>query len=594
MLGRELVRAARRVHTYGLRTAYSAILLGIGLIILREHLSRGLDTADLGQIGRALFAWFVTLQTLAVCLLAPLLVATGVQEERESRALDLLTLTGLSAGRILFEQISSRLFVLVLTVLAGLPFLGLLIGFGGFSVLAVVNSTVTTLTLALVLGSFAGFVALTSRGGPLVALVACVPYSLLVHWLLPLASMLILGMTASNHISWIYLGAGLGIDNTALPVLVTIPWGLALLGSWGLAVPVFSIVSSGDRDADSFGLLSPDIWRVERFRKRTWALAALAGFLTVVLILLRLANVASLPAVMGVGIVWFTTLLVAVQRQSLLAVLAFNRWIDRLLSSPIRLSGRVSVGPRQVKPDPVIWRELVTRAAGGARLLPLVLGGLWLTLAGLLRLNQGSRTHLHSGDAVLLLVLASAAAWLVALLVPTSLALAERRRRTLGLLRITSLTPWRIAVRKAVTPALLALPFVVAGNLAWAQASSIPIIEARLLLGAWTELMAINIGLVGATTALWVRPVRAGWVAALLASCAWVWWPYPVYLGLVEVLDWVSRSSGELVATLWLPFTDDDVLSRDGWVLLRAVGLQALAMPLLCGLLAWRIQRQPA
>ena len=60
---------------------------------------------------------------------------------------------------------------------------------------------------------------------------------------------------------------------------------VALASGWQLAVPVFRIVAGGDQSDDGFGLLSPEIWKIERFKRTTWAMAAF-GMVTLVILLM--------------------------------------------------------------------------------------------------------------------------------------------------------------------------------------------------------------------------------------------------------------------------------------------------------------------
>jgi ABC-type transport system involved in multi-copper enzyme maturation permease subunit len=98
-------------------------------------------------------------------VLAPLLVGLGVAEEREEGTLQLLIITQLSTFQILWGKVGSRLLILASFILGSLPVLALIATFGGVGIGEVLNVTVNTLLVCVVLGTVGGVAAMFSGGG---------------------------------------------------------------------------------------------------------------------------------------------------------------------------------------------------------------------------------------------------------------------------------------------------------------------------------------------------------------------------------------------------------------------------------------------
>jgi ABC-type transport system involved in multi-copper enzyme maturation permease subunit len=156
----DLLRATRRGRYALLRCLYGAALLvmlfafysrwcdSIWDVFALEHINRH----DAPRFAEEFFHAFISVQYVTVALLTPALTAGALAEEKERRTLEFLFTTELRNREIVLGKLASRLALLALLVLVGLPVLGLLQFLGGVDpnlVLAGFAATgVTVLSLA--------------------------------------------------------------------------------------------------------------------------------------------------------------------------------------------------------------------------------------------------------------------------------------------------------------------------------------------------------------------------------------------------------------------------------------------------------------
>lgn len=584
VLRRELVRTARRPRTWAMRAAYTGLLLAFLLYLLDTQLQYAslVDGSALGYVGRQLFDTYVGLQLTAVCLLTPLLVASGIQEEHDARTLDLLTLTGVPAGRILLDQVTSRLWVLFATIAAGVPAVSVLNAFGGFSTLEVVNTTYGALGTAIMLASFSVFSGLVLRSGPVLPAALCVPYAGIAF----VGTWIVLALPDGYRPIGVESPFHAAFSAAPFAVLGGLIWLPALVVGWRLTVPVFRILTGGDEHDEGFGLLSQDVWVVERYRTNTilWVLAA--GFLVVATWVLS-----DLWFAFGLAVVAAAVYAAAWQRVSFLATL----WLGERLATRQHLTWRLRPRTTRTVFRPVVtWRELFTRAGGAARLAPVVVGVLWLLLAGLFVLDGSTDEE----TSAMLATLAAFAGAFVAAIAAVATTQDDRRRRTLPLLLLTRLGPLDVAAQKALAAVALAAPLIVVAT-AWWASSDVEIwrsshesgfeheLGPNLLPGvvglptiawlSWELLLVANTAVAAATGSTLARQPALAWPLGLLGGFLWLFWPVALVI-LLEVLN-LDGGLGDLdfLGLTWYPPLDSHA---------RACGLGGLPVPLLSGLAA--------
>lgn len=156
LLGRDLREQAARPRTYVIRVAYTTIIAAIvfwnaGDIF--EFFGDGLTAMDLGR-GREIFDQIVLWQLAGIVLIAPVISAGAIAEEKERDTLAVLLTTQLGPRLIIREKFYSRMFVVCGLVAMSLPLLGFSYSLGGVSQLQLVGSIIqlfVTVALAVAL-----------------------------------------------------------------------------------------------------------------------------------------------------------------------------------------------------------------------------------------------------------------------------------------------------------------------------------------------------------------------------------------------------------------------------------------------------------
>jgi len=163
---RELLRTARRWQTYAMRAAFAAGLLTVVVVYWATQVSDAVmvDRQSLAQSGQIIFALYVWTQFLVLGALTPIVVAQSIIEEREGRTLDLLAITRLSPGRLLWGKLLSRVIALELLILAGMPVMAICMSLGGVELVQLANVVCQMTTLVLSAGAVAAFMGLYAKG----------------------------------------------------------------------------------------------------------------------------------------------------------------------------------------------------------------------------------------------------------------------------------------------------------------------------------------------------------------------------------------------------------------------------------------------
>ena len=96
-----------------------AIFLLLGFIYFKayEQLSRFPSASD----GHSLWATVMWLQFIFICMIAPIVAANAITQEREQMTWEMLIFTRLTAGEIIFGKLAARFITVLLILLLGLP-----------------------------------------------------------------------------------------------------------------------------------------------------------------------------------------------------------------------------------------------------------------------------------------------------------------------------------------------------------------------------------------------------------------------------------------------------------------------------------------
>lgn len=94
---------------------------------------------------------------LLISFIVPGLSAGAISLEQEKKTMDLLLVTPLSPWKIIYGKLQSIVFIVFLIVISSLPMFGLLLVFGGVSILDLIAMALILLTIGIYLGSIGIF-----------------------------------------------------------------------------------------------------------------------------------------------------------------------------------------------------------------------------------------------------------------------------------------------------------------------------------------------------------------------------------------------------------------------------------------------------
>jgi len=156
ILVRVVQGASRRPRHLWLRFAYLSILLMVVLISLTTKVGRGGGTlADLARGASVTFKWASIAQLILMCFLAPVFTAGAITQEKDARTFNILLSTPLSNAQIVFGSLMSRLYFVLMLLLAGLPVFFITMVYGGVTAAQIVESFAIAGATAVLTGSLA-------------------------------------------------------------------------------------------------------------------------------------------------------------------------------------------------------------------------------------------------------------------------------------------------------------------------------------------------------------------------------------------------------------------------------------------------------
>ncbi|MCS6977105.1 MAG: ABC transporter permease subunit [Gemmatales bacterium] len=165
----DMVRLGRRSRYFVIRAVYLLVLL-LFLYFLQQRTYYQLATMGpqgvtqiFAEFGERFFFYYTLIQFLTVLAVTPALVAGTIAEEKERRTLEYLLATDLTNREIVLGKLFSRLALLLLFLLAGLPVLSLSLLFGGISPDLMVCSGLATLVTLLSVAAVSLFISVYVR-----------------------------------------------------------------------------------------------------------------------------------------------------------------------------------------------------------------------------------------------------------------------------------------------------------------------------------------------------------------------------------------------------------------------------------------------
>jgi ABC-type Na+ efflux pump permease subunit len=523
---RQAAIAPRRLWFFAARTVFVAALFGIVLTSWQLLIGsqRVENLGDLAWFGAAVTRILAPLQLAVAMPFSALLVASAVALEKDRKTLELLLMTNLSNSELVLGKLLAGMLTVVMVVVAALPLFMIIALLGGVSVGQVLRIETVTLVSALVAGSLGSTIALwRDKTFQALAMTALV----IVMWL----------------VGWEIVATGvLGDQVLGIPIET---WGVAM-SPWraiqAAAEPVFGNIGTAEFVNGPVG------W---------YSLAALGA--TIFLNAIAIGRVR----------VWNPT-----------------REIQLSDDNEAEASANVHRAPgkvREVWDNPVLWREVRTRAYGKRAIIIRL--AYWVVFAasfGAILATASAPVGQHRGP--------SAAAQSVTALLVVSLILlnaaavtaitSERDSRALDLLLVTDLSPKEIVFGKLIgafytAKEMVLLPIVLFAYLLYAELLSTE--QVVFLFGGWSVMtvFAATLGLHAGITYANSRTAVATSLGTLLflflgvATCMRMMLAFNAFeyqltsflgfiagggVGLFVALGWRNASQAIFWASLALPF----------------------------------------
>jgi ABC-type transport system involved in multi-copper enzyme maturation permease subunit len=166
----ELVTSARRKRFYVTRFLYGFVLL---FFVWRNDpllypwyyssLAKGLTIQEYAELGRGVFTTFLTVQSIAVLVLIPALVAGVIADEKQRKTLHYLLASPLSSAEIIVGKLTARVLHIATYIALGVPILSIVMLFGGVDPLLVWLTFVLTISTMCFLATLAILVSVYAR-----------------------------------------------------------------------------------------------------------------------------------------------------------------------------------------------------------------------------------------------------------------------------------------------------------------------------------------------------------------------------------------------------------------------------------------------
>ena len=98
-----------------------------------------------------------------MCFLAPIFTASAITQERDAQTYNILLSTPLTSGQIVLGSLMSRLYFVIMLLLAGLPIFFMTMVYGGVTSRQIFESTALAAATAILTGALAIFIATGRR-----------------------------------------------------------------------------------------------------------------------------------------------------------------------------------------------------------------------------------------------------------------------------------------------------------------------------------------------------------------------------------------------------------------------------------------------
>lgn len=156
--------ASRRQRHLWLRFGYLAALAAVVLWLQIPSASDSASLTELAKSASQTFRVAATTQLLLMCFLAPVFTASAITQERDAQTFNILISTPLTSGQIVLGTLMSRLYFVIVLLLAGLPIFSMTMIYGGVTSSQIVTSFALSAATAILTGALAIFIAMIGVG----------------------------------------------------------------------------------------------------------------------------------------------------------------------------------------------------------------------------------------------------------------------------------------------------------------------------------------------------------------------------------------------------------------------------------------------
>lgn len=156
--------ASKRTRHFWLRTGYLALLLAVVLMSLAVFMSGASGLNELAKGASQTFKYAATLQLGLMCFLAPVFTAGAITQERDAQTYNILLSTPLTNAQIILGSLMSRMYFLIMLLVAGLPVFFTTMVYGGVTAAQIVESFALAAATAVITGALAIFISVVRIG----------------------------------------------------------------------------------------------------------------------------------------------------------------------------------------------------------------------------------------------------------------------------------------------------------------------------------------------------------------------------------------------------------------------------------------------
>lgn len=325
--------ASRRQRHLWLRFGYLAALAAVVLWLQIPSADESASLTELAKSASQTFRYAATTQLLLMCFLAPVFTASAITQERDAQTFNILISTPLTSGQIVLGTLMSRLYFVIILLLAGLPIFYMTMIYGGVTSPQIVQSFALSASTAILTGALAIFIAMIGVG---------TRRTIFSFYLMIALYLLAVYLFGRWDRTWVAASAP-NLDGVRMSWLTPLHPFLALEVALNLInAPSYAALPEYNSLA-RYALSHPSAVYV------TWTLALSLMLIVISMVFVRRGIKTGEPTFISV-------------------------FLDRFRR---RTTGERTRPPRNVWHNPVAWREACTRAAGGRFLRwAIVAGGL--------------------------------------------------------------------------------------------------------------------------------------------------------------------------------------------------------------------------